>query len=401
MTTPQASAPGLAVDAPVPPAAPKVALVHDYLLVLRGAERTFAALADLWPSAPIATLLYDPEAVGERFAGHPLTTSRWQRSGLDQRRFRALLPLLPAAAERLPVGGHDVVVSSSSAFAHGVRPDDGAVHVCYSHTPFRYAWYAREAGLGLAPRALRPALGPVLDRIRRWDVEASERVTRYVANSAITQERLLEYYGREAPIVAPPVEIERFWVGEPQDHLLVVGELIRHKRVDAVLEAARRAGRPVRVVGDGPARAELEARYGDVATFLGRLDDAALAREYAGCLALVQGNVEEFGITAVEAQAAGRPVVAMAAGGALETVRDGVTGVLVAPGDGDALAEALRATDFTRFRATDCVVSATRFSVEAFQRRMRRIVEKAAGLGPAPAGDRFSREARPPAAVAG
>src|SRR4051812_18453023 len=154
-------------------------LVHDYLLVLRGAERTFAAIADMWPQAPIATLLCDEEVVDARFSGHEVRTSGWQRLGLGQAGFRRLMPLLPRAAERLPVADCDVIVSSSSAFAHGVRPRSDAVHICYSHTPFRYAWYAREAAVTLAPRPLRPLIGPSLDRIRRWDVEASRRVTQY------------------------------------------------------------------------------------------------------------------------------------------------------------------------------------------------------------------------------
>src|ERR1700761_8667045 len=164
----------------------ELALVHDYLLVLRGAERPFASIPDVWPNAPVYTLLYDREGTEGRFAGHPVATSALQRTGVRQTGFRKLLPLFPFAAERLPVKRYRVVVSSSSAFAHGVRPGPGAVHVCYCHTPFRYAWFERERALSEVAPPVRPPLAGVLAAIRRWDVRASQRVTRYVANSRHT-----------------------------------------------------------------------------------------------------------------------------------------------------------------------------------------------------------------------
>lgn len=360
-------------------------LVHDYLLVRRGAERTFAAIAACWPRAPIATLLYDEQALGDVFAGHAIRTSPLQRLGARQANFRALLPLFPAAASRLPVGGHDVVISSSSAFAHGVRPDPGAVHVCYCYTPFRYAWYERDRAAAEAPAVLRPALAGLLAGIRRWDLRAAGRVTRYIAISEISQRRIEETYGRFAPVVHPPVETHRFEPGTPEDFLLVVTELVRHKRVDVALEAARQAGLPIRVVGVGPDLARLQALYGDCAEFLGRLDDLALAELYPRALALVVPNVEEFGIAAVEAQAAGRPVVAIDAGGVRETIRDGVTGLLVRGDDAGALADALSAGDLTRFDSDACVAQAARFSVEAFQERL--VAEVAAAVRDGPESD--------------
>jgi glycosyltransferase involved in cell wall biosynthesis len=222
-------------------------LVHDYLLVPRGAERTFAAIADIWPGAPIYTLLYDADAVASLFADpHPVTTSYLERLGVRQRGFRYLLPLFPRAVERLPVGGHDVLVSSSSAWAHGVRPRPGAVHVCYCHSPFRYAWFERERALAECPRPARPLLKLALDRIRAWDLKASERVTHYVANSIGTQERIAELYGRESTVIHPPVAVDRFAIGTPGDYLLFVGQIVPHKRVEVAIEAARAAGRPIR-----------------------------------------------------------------------------------------------------------------------------------------------------------
>jgi glycosyltransferase involved in cell wall biosynthesis len=288
---------------------------------------------------------------------------------------------MPWAVERLDVAGSDLVMSSSSAFAHGVLPDRGAVHVCYCYTPFRYAWYERDAGVSQAPRLVRPLVAAALGRIRGWDQRASSRGTRYIAISRVSQERIMRYWGVEAPIVHPPVELGRFVTGEPEDFVLVVCELVRHKRVELALEAARRAGIRVKVVGGGSDERRLRALYGEHADFLGRIDDAALAELYPRAIALVMPNTEEFGITAVEAQASGRPVVAAAAGGALETIVDGETGVLVPPDDLDALTAVLRDDALTRLDPAAAVANARRFSVGTFHSKLRRHVDAALAAG--------------------
>jgi glycosyltransferase involved in cell wall biosynthesis len=360
----------------------ELALVHDYLLVLRGAERTFASIADVWPSAPVYTLLYDREGTESRFAGHPVATSALQRTGIRQSGFRKLLPLFPLAAERLPVDRYPVVVSSSSAFAHGVHPAPGAVHVCYCHTPFRYAWFERQRAMSEMPTALRPALGAALAAIRRWDVKASGRVTHYVANSRHTQRRIKELYGRDSTIVHPPVEVDRFRADEPDDYFLTVTELVPHKRVDVAVQAASESGRRLKVVGGGPELERLRVKYRTPKIeFLGRVDDQELVDLYAHARALVLPNVEEFGIAAVEAQAAGRPVIAAAAGGALETVHDGVTGRLVPPGDAPALKRTLREFDGDDFDAGVIRSHAEHFSAAAFRRRFREQVHQALEAG--------------------
>lgn len=357
----------------------RTALAHDYLLVMRGAERSFAAIAACWPESPIYTLLYDARGTDRRFEGRNVRTSYLQRFRVRQRGFRALLPLFPRAVEHLDVAWADVVISSSSAFAHGVRARPGAPHICYCYTPFRYAYYERERAMSEAPALARPALSWTLDHFRRWDGRAAERVTGYIAISRLGQERIGACYGRQAAIVHPPVETHRFHKAtpDPEDFFLVVCELVRHKRVDVALEAARLAGARIKIVGAGPERERLEARYGSDAEFLGRLDDDQLAALYPRARALVMPNVEEFGITAVEAQAAGRPVVAIDAGGARETVRDGETGVLVPEGDVTALAEAIRETDFARFSSAVLRENAERFSLEAFQQNFKREVAAA------------------------
>jgi glycosyltransferase involved in cell wall biosynthesis len=364
-----------AASAPAPPGA-RVVLAHDYLLVMRGAERSFAAIAGLYGQAPIFTLLYDEQGTDGRFAGRALTTSPLQRLGVRQEGFRRLLPLYPWAVGRLELPPCEVVLSSSSAFAHGVRKPPGAVHVCYCYTPFRYAWYEQQRALDESPAPLRAPLRMVLERIRRWDLAASRSVDVYLAISELSRERIRRYYGRDATIVHPPVETERFAPGVPGDSLLVVSEIVRHKRLQVALEAARRAHAPIRVAGAGPDLQALREAYPE-AEFLGRVSDAELAGLYAAARAVIVPSMEEFGITAVEAQAAGRPVIAAAAGGALETVIDGVTGRLVALDDIEAFRAAIEGLDALGLAPAAAVENAQRFSVAVFQRRIAEQVDLA------------------------
>lgn len=348
------------------------ALAHDYLLVNRGAERTFEVIAGCWPEAPIYTLLYDEVATERRYAGREIQTSELQRLNVRQERFRHLLPFYPLAVRGLRPRAQ-LVVSSSSAFAHGIRPFPGAVHVCYCHSPFRYAWHDRGRALRVTPRLLRGPLEAMLAAVRVADRHAAARVDHFIANSEITRERIATYWRREATVIHPPVDVDRFTPGQPEDWFLVVGELVAHKRVELALAAAQRAGQPIKVVGAGPDRPTLERRYGhrDCVEFLGRVDDARLADLYARARAVVVASVEEFGIVAVEAQAAGRPVISVDAGGARETIIDGRTGVLVPPEDVDALAEAMRDGDFDAFDTGQVVANARRFSTDIFRDRLR------------------------------
>jgi glycosyltransferase involved in cell wall biosynthesis len=370
----QAAPPAKSFTSSLPPAE-RVSLVHDYLLVMRGAERTFAAIADLYSDAPIFTLLHDEAATNGRFAGRSVTTSPLQRLRASQSRFRQLLPLYPRAVERLKPPDSDVVLSSSSAFAHGVRVPAEAIHICYCYTPFRYAWDERGFGLSEIPPLLRPLLRRELVKIRAWDRAASSRVDAYIAISGLSQERIRRCYGREAPIIHPPVETDRFAPGQPGDSLLVVSELVRHKRLHVALEAARRAHAPIRVVGSGPDHAALAEAYPE-AEFLGRVEDEDLAELYASARAVVMPSVEEFGIVAVEAQAAGRPVIAAATGGALETVADGQTGRLVELDDVESFARAMREIDNMDFDPAGAVRNAERFSVASFQRQLAEYVTR-------------------------
>ncbi|MET0685056.1 MAG: glycosyltransferase, partial [Solirubrobacteraceae bacterium] len=235
--------------------ATRVALVHDFLLDLRGAERVFAALCDAWPDADVFTAVYDPRGTEGRFAGRHPRTSFLQRVRPTSRTFRPLLPFYPHAIESLDLRGYDVVVSSSSAWAHGVLVEPGAVHVCYCHNPFRYAWTEREPTLQARNPVVRPALRLLLNRWRQWDWIAAQRVDRYVANSRVTRARIERYFGRSSTVLHPPVELGRFHP-VARDALgrdyVVLAELMAHKRIDTAVRAFNALGQPLTVIGDGP-----------------------------------------------------------------------------------------------------------------------------------------------------
>lgn len=342
-------------------------LVHDHLLEMRGAERTFAAIADLWPEAPIYTLVYDEQTTGGRFADRNVQSSMLQGSNVRQRGFRRMQRLFAWAVRRLPVSEHDLVISSSTAFALGVHARRDAVHLCYCHSLLREAW--GEDGQGPFARAGYAML-------RHADRRAAAKVTEFVANSAYTQGLIEQAFGRESTVIHPPVEVDRFSTREPEDYFLVIGDLVPHKRIGAALEAARLAGKSLKVVGSGPEYRRLFGKYGETVEFMRRLDDAEIAELVSGAQALVVPGVEEFGIAAVEAQAAGRPVVGVNAGGLQETVIPGTTGVLVDGIEPSALAEALTAVDFSSFDSAVIRENAQQFSVERFQREMRRHVDR-------------------------
>ena len=306
----------------------KVVILHDYLTQPGGAERVVATMLDRWPDAELRTLVYDEQGTFPEFAGHEPVTSPLQPLA-ERTSHRALLPALPLATRSLAVEPDeaDVVISSSSGWAHGVPVAAGIPHVCYCHNPARWLY---DADRYIGSRFVRGALRPLFAALRRWDQAAARRPTRYVANSENVRRRIDRVYGRRADVIPPPVDTERMSPTPlPHDgYLLVLSRLLPYKRVDLALEAARRLGIRAVVAGDGPDRRRLEALAGPETEFLGRVSDEQVPDLYAGAAAFFLGGEEDFGITPLEANAAGRPVVAYGSGGALETVRDGETGVL-------------------------------------------------------------------------
>ena len=344
----------------------KVALVHDWLTGMRGGERCLEVFCELFPSADLYTLLHVPGSVSPAIESRRIVTSFIQRLPQAERRYRHYLPLFPAAVRAFDLRGYDLVLSSSHAVAKGVRVPAGALHVCYCFTPMRYVWdlYDDYFGprSGLATRLLMP---PVAAWLRRWDRRTAAGVHQFVAISRFVADRIRRAYGRDADVIYPPVDVSRFRLDEaPGEFYLVVSALTPYKRVDLAVEACNRLGRRLVVVGTGPEDRRLRAMAGPTVELLGWRDDAETAELYARCRALLFPPLEDFGITPLEAMAAGRPVIAFGEGGALETVvppgeGEPPTGLFFAHQTVEDLADAIR-----RFEA-----SAHQFEPKALRRR--------------------------------
>ena len=334
-------------------------------------------LASMWPDAPIYTSLFRPDSTFPEFSAHDVRTSFLNRLPVD-RRFRMLLPLYPAAFRSLGVLDADVIVSSSSGWGHGIRRSARSFHAVYCHNPAR--WLYGEPYLNASSwlaGAVRPLLGP----LRRHDRRAAARADLYIANSETTRRRVREAYGIEAVVVPPPVDTERFTPCPRGERLLVVSRLLPYKRVDLVVDAATRAGIGLDIVGDGPALDDLRARAGASVHFHGRVEDGDVTKLIEGCRALCVPGIEDFGITPVEAHAAGKLVVAFAAGGALETVTDGVSGVLFDDATPEAVLDAIRRADTVHTSPAELAEHARRFSRAAFREALAATIANARGAG--------------------
>lgn len=347
-----------------------MAIVHDYLNQRGGAERCVLEMAAIWPQAAIYTSLYRPRSTFPEFAARDVRTSPLDRLPVD-RGFRNLFPLYPAAFHSFGRLAQDVVISSSSGWAHGVRSAEGAFHVVYCYTPARWLYGGEHLGRSRAAHAATP----VLDRMRSWDRRAALRADMYIAISNEVRARVKLRYGIDAPVVYPPVDTQRFQPSERGERLLVVSRLLPYKRVDLVVDAATRAGIGLDVVGTGPALDDLARRAGPTVDFHGRLSDDDVTRLMETCRAFCLPGQEDFGITPVEANAAGKPVVAFAGGGALETLEDGRTGVFFGDPTVDAVLDAIRRCDELETAPATIAASAQRFSREAFHASLPRAID--------------------------
>jgi glycosyltransferase involved in cell wall biosynthesis len=366
----------------------KVALVHDWLTGMRGGEKVLEALCGLYPDADIHTLFHWRGSVSPAIERHRVRTSFLQHVPLARRHYRRFLPLFPFAIERFDLDDYELVVSSSHCAAKGVVPPGRARHVCYCHSPMRYAWDQFEAYFGaerVGAAASRWLYRPMLSRLARWDAATANRVHRFVANSRHVAGRIRRYYNRDATIVYPPVDtvFYRPAAASPESHFLIVSALVPYKRIDVAIDACRRVGARLRIVGDGPDRAHLERMSGPDVTFLGALTDEQVRDEYQRARALIMPGEEDFGIVPVEAQACGRPVVALARGGALETVKEGETGVLFAELTAATLAGALTRLDAMSFDTARIRANAEAFSRDRHVREMQAVLDDtvAAPLG--------------------
>ena len=353
-----------------------MALVHDWLNQLGGAEDVLECLAGMFPAVPIHTSMYWREHMPAAYRRWPIRVSFMDRLPGIYRHHQPYLPLYPLAFERFDLSGFELILSNKSGFCHGVRPAAGVRHVCYCLTPTRYVWdfdaYAGREGLGPAARL---ALRPVLGWLRRWDYAAAQRVSEFIAISTTVQQRIRRCYGRESVIIYPPVNTARFATAEAQpgagDYYLSLGRLIPYKRVDLAVQACTRLKLPLLVGGDGRDRARLERMAGPTVKFLGRVPDVDVPALMAGCRAFIFPGLEDFGITPVQALAAGRPVIALAGGGALDIVQDGVNGVLFSQPEVDEVCAALERFDRLTFDAPAQRRSAERFDQERFKEQLR------------------------------
>ena len=361
----------------------RVAIVCSWLNQYGGAERVLEVVHEMYPQAPVYSSIYWPQALPERYRAWDIRTSYLDRLPLIKRHHQPFLPLYPSGFASLRLEGYDLVLSVTSAFAHGVRVGRGATHICYCLTPARFLWdcaaYARREQLGRAARALLPL---VLRPLRAWDAGAARRVDHFVAISRAVQARIARHYGRPAHIIYPPVDTSAFAPSdEVDDYYLILGRLVPYRRIDLAVEAFNRLGLPLVIAGDGRDRAALERMAGPNVRFLGRVPDEERRRLLARCRAFLWPGEEDFGIAPLEANASGRPVIAYAAGGALETVVDGVTGTFFHEQTVDALAEAVAAFDPARYDPATLRRHAEQFDVLHFKAELARFVDQATGGG--------------------
>ncbi len=357
----------------------KVALVHDYLNQMGGAERVVLALHEMFPDAPLFTTIYDPRRVDAQFRRMDIRTTFMQRFPLVARYHQPYLPFYPTAIETLDLRGFDLVLSSSSAFAKGVITRPETTHICYCHTPMRWCWnyneYVEREKLGALPRALLPYL---ITRMRLWDQTTAARVDHFIANSPVVAERIRKYYRRDAIVIPPPVDAQRFSfdaAAQPEDYFLVVSRLIPYKRVDLAVQACNRLKLPLIVIGSGRQKEALQKMAGPTIRFMGHLSDQEVLHYFSHCRALLFTNEDDFGVTPLEAQASGRPVIAYGAGGALTSVVEGVTGAFFREQTVESLAETLASFDERGYDPQIIRDHALEFDTPRFRRRMLQFIE--------------------------
>ena len=358
-----------------------LAIVHDWLNQVGGAEDVLAEMHALYPSAPIYTSIYAPEKMPAAIRGWDIRTTWMDRLPGVYDHHQPYLPFYPLAFGRLDLTAYDVVLSNKSGFCHGVRVREDAYHIDYCLTPTRYVWmpdaYMEREGFG---KAVEWGAKPLLAWLKRWDYEAAQRVTHFVAISHEVQDRIRRYYQRESVIIYPPVDTSRFRPNDrpPEPFFLVLSRLIPYKRIDLAVRACNLVGCRLIVAGDGRDRAALEAIAGPTIEFRGRVSNAEAEDLMARCQAFLFPGLEDFGITPLQAQAAGRPVIAYGAGGALDTVIPGVTGEFFHEQTPEALAELLADFDPARYDPAACRANAERFSAERFRRELGEYVARVA-----------------------
>jgi glycosyltransferase involved in cell wall biosynthesis len=358
----------------------RVAIIHYWLVGMRGGEKVLEALCELYPSADIYTHVVAPESISATIARHRIFTSFIARLPRATSWYKKYLPLMPLALEQFDLRGYDLIISSESGPAKGIIPPANAVHVCYCHSPMRYIWNMYQDYRSASGIVTRAAMTLFSHYLRNWDQGSSARVDLFVANSQNVASRIRRYFRRDADVVFPPVDVaafEQVSASELGDYYLMVGELVAYKRADLVIDAFNASGKKLVVIGGGEMFEALKRRAQPNVTMMGPQPFAVLRHHYARCRALIFPGEEDFGIVPVEAMASGRPVIAFGRGGATETVIDGVTGVLFAEQTAVALGNAIARADRIGFSAGEIVRHAAGFSRDRFKQQMMNSVERA------------------------
>jgi glycosyltransferase involved in cell wall biosynthesis len=359
---------------------PRVAIAHDWLTIPGGSEQVVLELLEMFPQAEIFTSIYDPEPWPAQITERPVHSSYLNRLPGARRLYPKLLPLMTSAFHSFDLSGFDLVLSSSHACAKNVRKPPGALHVCYCHTPMRYAWDENFLAGEDFGRVTRLMLPPLLAILRRQDLAGATGPDLFVANSRYVADRIGRHYGRKAEVVHPPVDVEHFLAIErnAEDYYLVFGRVVPYKRADLAVAACAKIARPLKVAGDGRGLDAIRAGQRDPRTeLLGQVSHPERDRLLAGARALLFPGEEDFGIVPVEAQAAGVPVIAYGIGGAVETVRDGLTGVLFEPQTPDALAAAIERFETLSLDENDVRENSRGFTQERFRAEMAEVIDAA------------------------
>ena len=358
----------------------RIALVHHWLVTMRGGERVLEALAELFPLADLFTLVCDRAILPSSLSQLQIRTSLVQCLPRSTRWYRYYLPLFTIATRQLDLRGYDLIISSDAAIIKGVRIDSKATHICYCHTPMRCLWSGYETYRRAAGRLTSFALSAVRNHLRQWDYEAAQHVDYFVANSKNVRDRIRRFYSRESLLVYPPVDTQRFVVtprpSRRDSFFLVVSQLVPYKRIDLIVDAFTRCKRPLVVVGDGPERPRLERRVGKNIRFTGSVSQKEVVEAMQRCKAFVFAGEEDFGIVMAEAQACGTPVIALGKGGAQEIVEDKLTGVLFNDESVDSLLEALDRLDHLSFDERLIRSSALRFTRQRFREGLSSLVRQ-------------------------
>lgn len=356
----------------------KVAIVHDWLTNMGGAEQVVINMKEVYPEAPIYTTFYNPSQLDPKLQKAEVITSHLQKKKMVTNH-KKYYPRMPMAFEKFNLNQYDVVLSSSSCCAKGVLTKPGSIHICYCHTPMRYAWEFRDdyvEGMGSLKKKL---IGILLHYMRIWDVVSSNRVDYFIANSTTVKERIQKHYRREAVVINPPVRCNLFNISQTDgDYYFVLSRLVGYKRFDLAVQACKELGKKLVVAGDGPEREKLEkiADGDENIIFLGRQSDEVVRKYMAECKALLFPGEEDFGIVPVEAQSCGRPVIAYGKGGVRDSVIENETGVFFYEQTVEALKQAITNFETMTFDKQKIREHALTFDESNFQRKIKEFVEE-------------------------